>query len=220
MNYYLRFDTECVKRTIRQLRGKDPVTAHVNTIMDYTFYWFVSIGDYYRYTGDVAFVREMWPRMVTLMDYVLGRTNADGMAEGQPDDWIFVDWVDFPMHKRGTLCFEQILFCKALQTMATCAELLGIQTDYGQRAANLLAKIKETFWDDTLRAYLHAIEDGQLNRQVTKFPNMFAILYGLADDEEQKKIMKSVMMMSTKRVSPETIKLKAESDSLRRSHSF
>ena len=194
MNYYLRFDTECVKRTIRQLRGKDPVTAHVNTIMDYTFYWFVSIGDYYRYTGDVAFVREMWPRMVTLMDYVLGRTNADGMAEGQPDDWIFVDWVDFPMHKRGTLCFEQILFCKALQTMATCAELLGIQTDYGQRAANLLAKIKETFWDDTLRAYLHAIEDGQLNRQVTKFPNMFAILYGLADDEEQKKIMKSVMM--------------------------
>ena len=39
MNYYLRFDTECVKRTIRQLRGKDPVTAHVNTIMDYTFYW-------------------------------------------------------------------------------------------------------------------------------------------------------------------------------------
>ena len=40
MNYYLRFDTECVKRTIRQLRGKDPVTAHINTIMDYTFYWF------------------------------------------------------------------------------------------------------------------------------------------------------------------------------------
>ena len=194
MNYYLRFDTECVKRTIRQLRGKDPVTAHVNTIMDYTFYWFVSIGDYYRYTGDVDFVREMWPRMVTLMDYVLGRTNADGMADGKPDDWIFVDWVDFPMHKRGTLCFEQILFYKALQTMANCSEMLGLQTDYGRRAADLLVKIKETFWDETLQAYLHAIEDGQLNRQVTKFPNMFAILYGLADEEEQKQIMKSVMM--------------------------
>ena len=33
MNYYLRFDTECVKRTIRQLRGKDPVTAHVNLLV-------------------------------------------------------------------------------------------------------------------------------------------------------------------------------------------
>ncbi|MBR1547511.1 MAG: alpha-rhamnosidase, partial [Prevotella sp.] len=125
MNYYLHFDTECVKRTIRQLRGKDPVTAHVNTIMDYTFYWFKSILDYYDYTADVAFVREMWPRMVTLMDYCLARTNQDGLMEGQPDDWIFVDWVDFPMHKRGTLAFEQLLFCKALDTMATCQQLLS-----------------------------------------------------------------------------------------------
>ena len=194
MNYYLRFDTECVKRTIRQLRGKDPVTAHVNTIMDYTFYWFKSILDYYEYTGDKTFVREMWPRMVTLMDYVLSRTNADGMAEGQPDDWIFVDWVDFPMHKRGTLAFEQILFWKALKTMACCAELLGIDSDYSQKAEALHHKVKATFWSKEVQAYLHAIEDGHLNGQITKFPNMFAILYGLSDIEERQRIMQHVML--------------------------
>ena len=193
MNYYLRFDVECVKRTIRQLRGKDPVTAHVNTIMDYTFYWFKSIGDYYDYTGDIAFIRELWPRMVTLMDYVLSRTNADGMAEAQADDWIFVDWTDFPMHKRGTLCFEQILFCKALDTMQRCADLLGVSSDYGRRADRLRQKIQATFWSDGHQAYLHAIEDGQMNSQITKFPNMFAILYGLADEQQQKQIMHSVM---------------------------
>ena len=194
MNYYLRFDTECVKRTIRQLRGKDPVTAHVNTIMDYTFYWFNSILDYYQYTGDVAFVQEMWPRMVTLMDYVLARTDQDGMAAGQPDDWIFVDWVDFPMHKRGTLCFEQILFCKALDTMAVCAKLIGVKADYRVKAETLRNKIKQTFWSYEQQAYLHAIEDGTLNPQITKFPNMFAILYGLAYDEQRKEIMESVML--------------------------
>ena len=194
MNYYLRFDTECVKRTIRQLRGKDPVTAHVNTIMDYTFYWFKSVLDYYQYTGDAAFVREMWPRMVTLMDYCLSRTNSEGMAEGQPDDWIFVDWVDFPMHKRGTLCFEQILFCKALETMAVCGQLLGKKTDYRAKADALRATIRQTFWSHDLQAYLHAIEDGQLNRQITKFPNMFAILYGLSYEEERREIMQSVML--------------------------
>ncbi len=193
MNYYLHFDADCVKRTIRQLRGKDPVTAHVNTIMDYTFYWFKSIMDYYQYTGDEAFVREIWPKMVTLMDFVLSRTNADGMAEGQPDDWIFVDWTDFPMHKRGTLCFEQILFCKALDTMQRCADLLGVSSDYGRRADRLRQKIQATFWSDGHQAYLHAIEDGQMNSQITKFPNMFAILYGLADEQQQKQIMHSVM---------------------------
>ena len=198
MNYYLRFDTECVKRTIRQLRGKDPVTAHVNTIMDYTFYWFKSILDYYEYTADIAFVREMWPRMVTLMDYVLGRTNSDGMAEGQQDDWIFVDWVDFPMHKRGTLCFEQILLMKAMETMAQCAKILGInKSDYRVRAEVLRNKIKQTFWSYEQKAYYHAIEDGKMNKQITKFPNMFAILYGLAYQEECREIMQSVMLNPT-----------------------
>ena len=224
MNYYLRFDTECVKRTIRQLRGKDPVTAHVNTIMDYTFYWFKSIHDYYEYTGDKAFVCEMWPRMVTLMDYVEGRLSpatgsstattpdTSGMAEGQPDDWIFVDWVDFPMHKRGTLCFEQILLMKAMETMALCAKLVAATSTnstaaspvattpdasasgYRVKAEQLRNKIKQTFWSYDKRAYYHAVEEGTMNTQITKFPNMFAILYGLAYEEERREIMQSVML--------------------------
>ena len=195
MNYYLRFDLECVKRTIRQLRGKDPVTAHVNTIMDYTFYWFKSILDYYEYSGDEAFVREMYPRMKTLMDYCLGRTNADGMAEGQTDDWIFVDWVDFPMHKRGVLAFEQILFYKALETMARCAEICKDQAQhYREQADTLREKVKTLFWDQCQSAFLHAVEDRKMNPQVTKFPNMFAILYDFVTEEEKKQIMQSVML--------------------------
>lgn len=213
MNYYLRFDTECVKRTIRQLRGKDPVTAHVNTIMDYTFYWFKSVHDYYIYTADIDFVREIYPRMRSMMQYVLGRTNADGMAEGQPDDWIFVDWVDFSMHKRGTLCFEQILFCKSLETMKSCATILrdnplasppqgSITTEeysadvekYSALEETLRNKLKPTFWDNGRKAFMHAIEDGVMNRQITKFPNMFAIIYGYLSEEEKQTVMKTVML--------------------------
>ena len=215
MNYYLRFDTDCVRRTIRQLRGKDPVTAHVNTIMDYTFYWFKSVLDFYQYTGDIRFVREIYPRMQTLMQYVIGRLNPEGMAEGKEDDWIFVDWVDFPMHKRGTLCFEQILLCKAFQTMHTCAEVLrdnplqnppqgSITTAeyakdadrYGKLAADLKAKLKPTFWDDSRSAFMHAIEDGRMNCDITAFPNMFAIIYDMVDDNDKRRIMRSVMLNS------------------------
>lgn len=213
MNYYLRFDNDCVRRTIRQLRGKDPVTAHVNTIMDYTFYWFKSVLDFYLYTGDIAFVREIYPRMQTMMDYVLGRLNDDGMAEGKPDDWIFVDWVDFPMHKRGVLCFEQILLCKALQTMHTCAAVLRdnpldnppqgsitmeeYQVDaekFGGLADRLKAKLKPVFWDSERKAFMHALEEGAMNRQITPFPNMFAILYDMVDNADKRTILHSVML--------------------------
>ncbi|MCR4853705.1 MAG: alpha-rhamnosidase [Prevotella sp.] len=206
MNYYLRFDTACVRRTIRQLRGKDPVTAHVNTIMDYTFYWFKSILDYYHYTGDADFVSEIYTRMKTLMDFCLARTNADGMAYGLPGDWIFVDWVDFPMHKRGALCFEQILFWKALQTMAQCAVLLRDRQEektdsyakdaekYDEMAEKLKRKVRETFWSDDTHALLHAIEDGMMNEQVTRFPNMFAIIYDFATEQERSDILQHVLL--------------------------
>lgn len=196
MNYYLRYDLDCVKRTIRQLRGKDPVTAHVNTIMDYTFYWFKSILDYYQYSGDVAFVKEIFPRMVTLMNYCMIRTNTDGLMEGQPDDWIFVDWVDFPMHKRGMLCFEQILFVEALRAMAVCCTICEDEDDgyYQMEAERTLKKVKELFWSEQHHAFLHAIEDGQMNPQITKFPNMFAILYDLVSEEEKQQMMQSVIL--------------------------
>ena len=193
MNYYLRFDTECVKRTIRQLRGKDPVTAHINTIMDYTFYWFKSILDYYQYTGDLTFISEMYPKMCTLMDYVLERTNSDGLVEGKADDWIFVDWVDFPMHKRGVLAFEQILFYKALMTMHTCATLLHQTDPYQQLAENVICKTRQLLWNDDCQAWEHAIEEGEINHQITKFPNMFAILYDIVDDATKRNIVDSVM---------------------------
>ncbi len=197
MNYYLHFDSDCVKRTIRQLRGKDPVTAHINTIMDYSFYWFMSVVDYYQYTGDSDFVCEMWPRMLTLMDYILTRTNAEGMAEGQPDDWIFVDWVDFPMHKRGALAFEQVLFIAALFAMEKAAHICNEpeKADYYQGlAAQLSGKLERTFWSNEQHAFMHAIEDGVLNPQVTKFPNMFALRTIAMSEERQEQIMKSVML--------------------------
>lgn len=245
MNYYLRFDSATVRRTIRQLRGKDPVSSHINTILDYTFYWFNSVYDYYMYTGDRAFVCEMYPRMLTLMDYCLGRlapasaspTSAVLVgsrlfddkplwAIGQPDDWVFIDWVDFPMHKRGIVCFEQLLFCKSLETMQLCRDLVGDLSDlemsnlhlshlqpdgslpdYGLLAKELKAHIDQTFWSDDHHAYLHAIEPAPatvpdvsasgptftLNPQVTKFPNMFAILYNYVSEQRQQQILEHVM---------------------------
>ena len=104
-----------VKRTIWLLRGKDPVTSHSNTIMDYTFYWFLSIYDYYMYSGDKDFVTQLYPRMQSMMDYVLGRTNANGMVEGMTGDWVFVDWADGYLDKKANSLLKQILFCRSLE---------------------------------------------------------------------------------------------------------
>lgn len=197
MNYYLFFDSECVKRTTWLLRGKDPVTSHTNTIMDYTFYWFIGIYDYYMYTGDRAFVRQIYPRMQTMMEYVLGRTNHRGMVEGMTGDWVFVDWADGYLDKKGELAIEQVLLCKSLETMALCARLSEVEEDverYEQLAASLRELLLPTFWNEQKQALVHNCVDGRQSESVTRYANMFASFYGYLSPEQQAAIKQSVLL--------------------------
>lgn len=197
MNYYLFFDSECVKRTTWLLRGKDPVTSHTNTIMDYTFYWFIGIYDYYMYTGDRAFVRQIYPRMQTMMEYVLGRTNHRGMVEGMTGDWVFVDWADGYLDKKGELSVEQVLLCKSLETMALCARLSEVEEDverYEQLAASLRELLLPTFWNEQKQALVHNCVDGRQSESVTRYANMFASFYGYLSPEQQAAIKQSVLL--------------------------
>jgi len=197
MNYYLFFDSESVKRTIWLLRGKDPVTSHSNTIMDYTFYWFLSIYDYYMYSGDKHFVSQIYPRMQTMMDYVLGRTNKNGMVEGLTGDWVFVDWADGYLDKKGELSFEQVLFCKSLETMALCANLVedadGVTT-YTQLANDLREKLIPAFWDDSKQALVHNRLDGKQSDAVTRYSNMFSVFFDYLNGTQKDAIKESVLL--------------------------
>ncbi len=198
MNYYLFFDSETVKRTIWLLRGKDPVTSHINTIMDYTFYWVISVYGYYLYTGDKHFVKQIYPRMKSMMDYVGGRTNGQQMVEGLEGDWVFVDWADFPMDKKGALAFEQILYCKSQEVMRDCARLLNLPDDetyYADRAKRLRENIMTSFWKEERHAFIHNIGGSDApSTEINKFPNMFALTLGYLSDAQKKAVMEHVML--------------------------
>lgn len=196
MNYYLFNDYDEVKRTTWLLGGKAPITSHINTIMDYTFYWFNSIYDYYMYSGDKKFVVQIYPQMQNMMNYVLGRTDNEGMVEGMAGDWVFVDWADKPMDKHGQLSFEQILFCRSLESMALCAGVTGDaanQQKYSQLAQTLKAKLMPKFWNDDKQALVHNVLNGKQSDDVTRYANMFGILYGYLDANQQQTVKKSVI---------------------------
>lgn len=197
MNYYLFFDSASVTRTLYAMRGKDPVTSHVNTIMDYTFYWFMGVYDYYQYTGDKQFLVQFYPRMQGLMDFVLARRNANGMMEGLTGDWVFLDWADFKMSKTGELSFEQLLFRRSLETMEICANIAGDTEGaklYNNLAKELESKFDAAFWDESKKAYVHNRENGTKSEQVTPYTNMFGVLLDYFDEQRNQDIKKSVLM--------------------------
>ena len=197
LNYYLFFDTPSVERTMSLLRGKDPVTGHINTIMDYTFYWFISVYDYYLYTGKKQFIETNYPRMVSLMDWVLGRCNENGMVQGLAGDWVFIDWADGYLDKNGEISFEQLLFCRSLETMALCAGIYGDTESvpkYRRMADELKAKLFNHFWNDEKQAFVHNRIDGVPSETVTRYTNMFAIFFDYLTDAQKDAVKNNVLL--------------------------
>ena len=196
MNYYLYFDNETVKRTTYALRGKDPVTGHINTIMDYTFYWFLGIYDYYLYTGDKKFIAQNYDRMKTLMDYVLARRNKEGLMEWMTGDWIFIDWAE-GLSKKGEVSFEQLLLARSLETMGLCANIANdkdAEAQYNALAADIRNKLFSIYWNDTKQALVHSRVDGQQTENVTRYANMFSIFFDYFNEEQKQQVKTSVLL--------------------------
>lgn len=196
MNYYLFFDVPSVSRTLMALRGKDPVTSHINTIMDYTFYWFLGIYDLYQYTGDKTFITQFYPRMQSMMDYCLGRRNKDGLMQGLAGDWIFIDWAE-GLSKKGEVSFEQLLFCRSLETMALCANMVNDTKNaetYKQLAADMKAKLFAIYWNDAKHALVHSRIDGKQSDNVTRYANMFAIFFNYFNNEQKQAVKQNVLL--------------------------
>lgn len=193
-NYYLAFDEDTVRRTMRILHGADPVTMHINTIPDYSFYWVISLWEYYLYTGDKEFIASAYSDMLSLMEFAEGRLSADGLYEKCRGDWIFVDWSEHFDKDSGPICAEQMLLCRAFECAEHCAMLLEDDEKaeyYGAKAIDVREKINELYWDEEKLAFVDDYKTG--NRNVTRHANIFAILYDLTTEKRKSAIIENVI---------------------------
>ncbi len=191
INRYLSFDEDIAARTITALGGKGEICQHINTIMDYTFYWLISIYDHYEMTGDSDFVKRMFPRMKAFMEFTLSRLDKNGFADGLPGDWIFIDWAD--IDKTGALCAEQMLLLRSLESMEKCAGIAGEDaTEYRVVFDRLYKAVFERFWDEDKGAFIDSFESGR--RNVTRHANIFALLFGYVDEEKRRSIIDNVIL--------------------------
>ena len=192
VNYYSFCDDETVKRTILALKGKEPIKTHINHIMDYTMYWILSLYDYLKFGGDKGFVAKIYDSAKGYIDFLLGRRSEDGFLHWLFGDWVFIDWA--PMNNVGETSFEQILFIETLKRFGDITRILGKGdgVEYDTTAETLLKKTIEVFWKDG--RFVHGRAEGVLQDKVTKYANMFAVMFGLLDEEKTNSIIEKVLL--------------------------
>lgn len=183
VNNYLFFDKELTKRTIRALLGKPPYEQHINNINDYTMYLFIAVGDYYEATGDKAFVREIWPRLSALFAFTHSRLDEKGLVSERPEDWVFIDWANIDKDG-GPQCTEQILLWKVMSVMDRLSAVLSETSPVAPGEADALRRlIFDLYWDEQKGGFINSYTSGK--RQVTRHPNIFAVLYDFAPEKTE-----------------------------------
>ena len=190
VNQYLMADPDINRRTLLALRGNDPMTTHINTIVDYSLYWILSVREHYEAYADEKFVRQVYPKMVSLMKFCGEQLDEHGFLIGREKDWIYIDWAD--LDKEGPLCAEQMLLAACYKAMAAVAAVVEgsvctASAEYNDKYMKLVKKIDQFYWDNDQSAYMDSFCSGK--RHVTRHANIFAILYGIADADRQTQIV-------------------------------
>lgn len=191
VNHYLFFEQDLERRTLIALGGKKPFVMHINGIMDYSFFWIISIYEYYKTYGDKKFLKQIYPQMCEVMEFCMGRADEDGFVRGRDGDWVFIDWA--PMDKTGAVCGEQILFAKALECHAAVSKIIGKDRAELVEQSKLLTKqIFDCFYDNKRGVFIDSYESGKKN--VTRQNNILAYLFLPCEESQKQSIYENVIL--------------------------
>ena len=191
VNRYLFWDQDLERRTLTALGGKDPFKVHINNIMDYSFFWIISLYEYYCTYGDRKFMEQIRPQMEHVMAFCRSRTDRDGFMRGRPGDWIFIDWA--PMDKTGAVCAEQILYAKAMECFGKILQVLdGEDREYLKLAKEVRDAVFAHFYDQQKGVFTDSYESGE--NRVTRQTNILAYLFLPCTEEQKRDIYTHVIL--------------------------
>ncbi len=125
--------------------------------------WIVALWEAYRWTGDRAFLAEMYPAaLLSLFNYTLGKIDVDG--DGYPSGPGIVEQDDMGPKKLDSAVYTWAALC----ALAQIADVLG-DSDTAMRsrtrAEQLAADFEAAWWDGANGTYVMSLAQGS-NRQM------------------------------------------------------
>ncbi|MHC4213777.1 MAG: alpha-L-rhamnosidase-related protein [Planctomycetota bacterium] len=131
-------------------------------IEDYCCLWVQSLRQYYDNTGDIDFVRQLWPVLDKQMKWFLERRTEKGLVKARE----FLLHMDNPLHHQ-TDCEGATLNAfvfRALRDSAYLAEALGRKRqsgEYNSCADQLAVNYNQHLWDPNSQTYYAGIKQGR-----------------------------------------------------------
>lgn len=151
---------EMVRRTALTLQPEGWVKAHTCSdrydihakMEDRACEWVAGIRRYFDATGDASLVREIWPAVVTQMDYFLERRTPRGLVRAR--DWVV--WGNPLGYMTGETTTLNAFVQRALADAKVLAGIVGdnaAAAKFGQAADDLAKAINTVLWNEADGCY-------------------------------------------------------------------
>lgn len=150
---------------------------------------------YYMYTGDKGFLQELYPQIKKYIQFCASTCNSDGMMILQGGDaWNWIDWGD----NRGSVdvgsanTIFNSLYINVLDMAINTADLLGQAGDktyYQGLQTKVKTNFNNYFWNSAIRSYVYYNMNGTKSTTVDDRSNAWALLAGVADDNQKAGIL-------------------------------
>jgi len=166
------------------------------TLFDYNAYWLLTLRQYALDSGDLDFVRAVWPAVTRLIDtWYASRTRSDGLLadDGGADDYALI-----PRHG-NVVAYFNAQAALALRQAVELAAWLGDRahaTSWAGRADAIAAAFTPAFWDRSAGAFHDTTVDVEIHPQDA---NAYAVLAGVATRQQARSALRYLAVHNTRR---------------------
>lgn len=203
VNYWVFGDKAIVRKMIRQFfiiqkeDGSIPAAGPQTTTIllpDFCAYFVMIVYEYYFYTADLEFIREVYQPLKRLMDWFEAQEAEDGLFEkaDRAGWWCFVDWAD--LDKRDKVTAVNCLYYKALQDFVKLVDL--INPDDAVRYVNKACRLRETInrkmFNGQKGLYVDCITGEEPSERFSQQSNIIAVYCGVAPENEIREIIRKL----------------------------
>jgi len=203
-NYYAFGDLHLIRQGIRQIgqsQKEDGITAcfwpgtYDNPIPAFSLYWVMSLWDYYLFSGDSAFVSEMFPKVQKLLEWFEAHEDEYNLLSDLPH-WNFIDWTNTNL--KGTVTAHNCLYYRALQDASALARAAGDPVSarrYYKKAKAIKEAINLRLFDQKRCVYpeYFSKQDNAFSEAISQMPNGLACAYGIASPDNREKILRKAL---------------------------
>jgi alpha-L-rhamnosidase len=158
-------------------------SARPEVIPVWSMLWVKAVAEHYLYTGDLPWLKNIYPRVVQLLRFYLNeQRNEDGllvMDTGNLFEWSDMDW-----EGRCCVTHNSVFLCEALRIADQLAEQGGFSDENFRRDRDeLILAINRVCWNHENKLYCDSfLADGKQSSGTSRQINILAMLYDIVPD--------------------------------------